>query len=223
MLPPGEKLLRIAATTTESKKQVFFVPKHQSMAGVSLSMAEKHLLPSQKSTPKSRYHHALVEKLFNAAAQAKADNVILPIENRNLCSKATLAADEEKTKSRKEMSKAQVISVQDVLRIREEQQKKDEINVQKKAKTAERSSAKTAKLTASTSTPKLKRSTKKTITLELSSDILTLENLNIGSEQDSQWVESGDDTPYQAGNSSVITHTGQRITRSRYRNASSDT
>ena len=52
------------------------------------------------------------------------------------------------------------------------------------------------------------------------SDILVLENLNIASEQDSDWVESGDNTPYQAGNSSVITHTGQRITRNSYRNPS---
>ena len=118
------------------------------------------------------------------------------------------------------MSKARVISVQDVLRIREEQQKKDEINAQKKAKTAERRAAKTAKLTTPASTPKPKRNTKKTPALEPSSEILTLENLNIGSEQDSDWVESGDDTPYQASNSSVITHPGQRITRSRFRNAS---
>ena len=130
VLPPGEKLLHTAATTTESKKQVFFVPKTPKHGRSILIHDRKTLATLPKSTPKSRYHQALVEKLFNTAAQAKADNVILTIENQNLRSKATSAADKEKTKSRKEMSKAQVISVQDVLRIREEQQKKDEINVQ---------------------------------------------------------------------------------------------
>ena len=221
VLPPEEKLHRTAATTTTAiKKQEFLVPKTPKHGRSILIHGRKTLAALPKSTPKSRYHHALVEKLFNAAAQAKADNVILTIENQNLRSKATSAADKEKTKSRKEMSKARVISVQDVLRIREEQQKKEEINAQKKAKTAERRAAKTAKLIAPASTPKPKRNTKKSPTLEHSSDILALENLNIASEQDSDWVESGDDTPYQAGNSSVITHTGQRITRSRYRNAS---
>ena len=60
----------------------------------------KTLAALPKSTPKSRYHHALVEKLFNAAAQTKADNVIFTIENQNLSSKATSAADKEKKAER---------------------------------------------------------------------------------------------------------------------------
>jgi len=221
VLPPGEKLhCTVTTTTTVSKKHEFFVPKTPKHGHSILIHGRKTLAALPKSTPKSHYNHALVEKLFKKAAQAKADNVILTIEIQNLHNKATSAIDKEKTKSRKEMSKARVISVQDVLRIREEQQKKNEINPQKKAKTAERRAAKTAKLSIPTATPKRKRIPKKTITLEHSSDILALENLNIGSEPESEWVEGGDDTPYQSGNSSVITHTGQRITRSRYRNAS---
>ena len=118
------------------------------------------------------------------------------------------------------MSKARVISVQDVLRIRQDQQKKEEITAQKKSKAAERRAAKTAKLTAPTTTPKPKRNPKKSVPLESSSDALTLESLNIGSELESDWVESGDDLAYEAGNLPVIMQTAQRITRSRYRHAS---
>jgi len=130
VLPPAEQHYRIATTTTTAyKKHEFFVPGTPKHGRSILIHGRKTLAALPQSTLKSRYNHALVEKLFNAAAQAKADNVILTIENQNLHSKATSAADKEKTKSRKEMSKARVISVQDVLRIRQDQQKKEEIMI----------------------------------------------------------------------------------------------
>jgi len=208
VLPPAEQHYRIATTTTTAhKKHEFFVPGTPKHGRSILIHGRKTLAALPQSTLKRHYNHALVEKLFNAAAQAKADNIILTIENQNLRSKATSAADKEKTKSRKEMSKARVISVQDVLRIRQDQQKKEEITAQKKAKAAERHAAKTAKLTAPTTTPKPKRNPKKSVPLESSSDALTLESLNIGSELESDWVESGDHSAYEAGNLPVIMQT----------------
>jgi len=110
------------------------------------------------------------------------------------------------------MSKARVISGQDVLRIRQDQKNEEEITAQKKAKAAECRAAKTAKLTAPTTTPKPKRNPKKSVHLESSSDALTLESLNFGSELESDWMESGDDLAYEAGNLPGIMQTVQRIT-----------
>jgi len=99
VLPPEEKPHRTASTImAESKQREFFVPKTPKHGRSILIHGRKTLAALPKSSPKSRYHHALVEKLFNAAAQVKADNVILTIENQNLRHKATSAADKEKTK-----------------------------------------------------------------------------------------------------------------------------
>jgi len=221
VLPPAEQHYGTGTTTTTAhKNHEFFVPGRPKHGRSILIHGRKTLAALPQSTLKSRYNHALVEKLSNAAAQAKADNVILTIENQILRSKATSAADKEKTRSRKEMSKARVISVQDVLRICQDQQKKEEITAQKKVKAAERRAAKTAKLTAPTATPKPKRYPKKSVPLESCSDALSLESLNIGSELESDWMESGDDLAYEDGNLLVIMQTAQRITQSRYRNAS---
>ena len=106
MLPREEKLHRItAASTTAIKNQEFLIPKTPKHGRSILIHGRKILAAQPKSTHKGRYHHALVEKLFNAAAQATPDNIILTIENQNLHSKAISAADKEKNKSRKEMSK----------------------------------------------------------------------------------------------------------------------
>ena len=106
---------------------MFLVPKTPKHCRSILIHDIKTLAALLISTSTSRYHNALVQKLFNAAALAKADNLILTIENQTLCSKAISAADNKKTKSRNEMSKARVISVQDVLSIREEHQKKQKL------------------------------------------------------------------------------------------------
>ena len=60
-----------------------------------------------------------MQKLVKAAEKATADNVILTIENENLRKKATTAEDRAKTWSRKELSKAQVISSENVVCLRE--------------------------------------------------------------------------------------------------------
>ena len=74
-----------------------------------------NVLPRQ--TLKSKYSYAMVEKLLKAAEKATAENVILTVENANLHQKATAAEDRQKTQSRKELSKEQVITPGDVVRI----------------------------------------------------------------------------------------------------------
>ena len=63
----------------------------------------------------------MVQKLLKAAARVTAENVILHVENKNLRRKVTAEEDMVKTRSRKELSKAEVVTVGDVVRIREEQ------------------------------------------------------------------------------------------------------
>ena len=65
------------------------------------------MLPRQ--TPRSKYSITMVQKLLKAVEKATADNVILTVENENLRLKATSAEDRVKTRSRKELSKAQVV------------------------------------------------------------------------------------------------------------------
>jgi hypothetical protein len=93
-----------------------------------------------------------VAKLFKAAAQASADNVILTVENANLRSKATSAEDRAKVRSRKELSKARVISVEDVVRIRTEEEEREKILMAKKKRAADRK--------AQTSLPKTNKKSK---------------------------------------------------------------
>lgn len=96
-------------------------------------------------TPHSKCNCGMVEKLIHAAARARTDNVILSIENSNLQKKATSAADREKTKSRKEMSKARVITAGDVVRIWLEQEEKERKDAEKKERAAKRKEEKAAK------------------------------------------------------------------------------
>ena len=78
--------------------------------------------------------YQLVQKLFKEAAKATAENVILTVENQTLHQKATATEDRQKTRSRKEMSKAQVITVADVMRIRAEQETREQVAAEKKAR-----------------------------------------------------------------------------------------
>jgi len=126
-------------------KPEFRVPVTCSHGRSILIHGRKTLNALPNSTPKSKYNYSLVTKLHNAAARATADNVILAIENANLREKATSAADRAKTKSRKEMSKVQVISVEDVLRLRQGVEEKDRILAEGKARTAQRWTTKAAK------------------------------------------------------------------------------
>ena len=82
-----------------------------------------NVLPRQ--TPNSKYSYVMVQKLLKAAAKATAENVILSVENENLRQKATAAEDRLKTRSRKELSKVQVIDAEDVVCIRGEQEARE--------------------------------------------------------------------------------------------------
>ena len=146
----------------------------------------------------------MVTKLLNAAARATADNVILAIENATLREKATSAADRAKTKSRKEMSKARVISAEDVLRLRHEVEEKDRVLLERKAKAAQRQATKAAKVT-----PKRKQ-----VTIDLSPEVIALETLNLGSDSEPEWLDSGSDAGYHGARQRVTQPQPGRITRS---------
>ena len=51
------------------------------------------------------------KQLLKAAAKVTGDNVILVVENNNICLKATSAEDRVKTRCWTEISKAQIITV----------------------------------------------------------------------------------------------------------------
>jgi hypothetical protein len=89
------------------------------------------VLPRQ--TPHSKYRFEIVQKLLKAAAKATAENVILTVKNENLRRKATAAEDRVKTRSRKELSKAQVIKVTDVICIHKEQEARKQAAAQRRA------------------------------------------------------------------------------------------
>lgn len=194
----------------EATKPEFQVPVTPSHGRTILIHGRKTLNALPDSTPKSKYNHALVTKLLNAAAPATADNVILAIENATLREKATSAADRAKTKSRKEMSKAWVISVEDVLWLRHEVEEKDCILVERKAKAAQRRATKATK-----ATPKRKR-----VTINLSPDGIALERLNLNSDSEPEWIDSGSDTGYHGARQHVTQPQPRRITRSQHRETS---
>jgi len=93
-----------------------------------------HVLPRQ--TPQSKHRFEMVQKLLKAAARATAENVILNVENENLRRKATAEEDMVKTRSRKELSKAQVVTVEDVVRIRDEQEAREQAAKERRERAA---------------------------------------------------------------------------------------
>ena len=80
----------------------------------------------------------MVEKLARAAERATAENVILREEVKKLRSREAITHEVGKTKSRKVLSKALIVLVEDVIRLREADDKKE---TKKKAK-KERAQAK---------------------------------------------------------------------------------
>jgi hypothetical protein len=78
----------------------------------------------------------MVQKLLKAAAKDTAENVILTVENDDLRWKATAAEDRVKTRSRKVLSKAQVIEVTDAVRIRKEQEARELAAAERRARAA---------------------------------------------------------------------------------------
>ena len=93
-------------------------------------------------TPNSLYTQGMVQILFNAAARATAENVVLSIEDANLRKKETTAADFLKTRSRKELSKARWITSEDVTGIQGEQEERDRLAEEKKLWAIEKKAAK---------------------------------------------------------------------------------
>ncbi|KAL0638572.1 hypothetical protein Q9L58_002509 [Maublancomyces gigas] len=71
-----------------------------------------------------------------------AENVILQDEIRRLREKATKVSDLAKIRSRKVLTKALVVSVEDVVKLRTEQEQKERTAADKKFKAAERKKAK---------------------------------------------------------------------------------
>lgn len=80
----------------------------------------------------------MVEKIVKAAAQATADNIMLAMVNLTLHQKATSAVDCAKTRSRKVLSKAKLISVHDVVNLRLDQEKREREIAKKKTCAAEK-------------------------------------------------------------------------------------
>ena len=118
-----------------------------------------HALPCQ--TPQSKHRFEMVQKLLKAAARATAENVILNVENENLRRKATAEEDMVKTRSRKELSKAQVVTVEDVVRIRDEQEAREQAAL-KRAQAAPRQTKTTIPNPGTPASPRnLRRSNKK--------------------------------------------------------------
>ena len=113
-----------------------FIPANPVHSRAILIHGRRTLRVLQRSTPRSKYSFSLVEKLVKAAERATAENVILTVENENLRRKATSAEDRIKTRSRKELSKAQVITADDVVRIREKQEAKERVIAERRARAA---------------------------------------------------------------------------------------
>lgn len=101
-----------------------------------------NLLPD--GTPLSKFKRGMVEKLVTAATAAIADNVILMTENTRLRKKAMTAEEKQSSKSRKHLSKARVISAEDVIRLQLAAAAKQKLLVKKRARLFEKKKAKEA-------------------------------------------------------------------------------
>jgi len=111
------------------------------------------------------------------------------------------------------MSKARVISLQDVLRVRHEVEAKDRDQAERKATTAERRATKATKSGPTNSpTPKRKKKSGNQVTINLSPEVIALGNLNLGSDSDPEWIDSGSDSGYPGASKHVTQPQLQRIT-----------
>ena len=129
---------RVPMRTPVASRSLRFVPATPG-DGSAILIHGRHtlnVLPPQ--SPHSIYCYEMVSKIFKPAARATADNVILAVDNENLRRKAASAEDRLRTRSRKELSKAQVIEVADVIRIREAQEAKERLATKRKARAVEK-------------------------------------------------------------------------------------
>ena len=218
VMDPDAKKAAASAKVPRPKFPVPATPAH----GRSIIIHGRRTLKAlPDATPRSQYNKLLVEKLVNAAARATADNVVLAMENLTLRQKATSAADRAKTRSRKELSKAQVISSANVVKIREKQEQKEKEAAEKKARAAERR-AKTnesflKKIRAKATPPKKRNKQKK------KKVVIDCESVDSGSENNSegvweeQWSSGGEGNAPGSDIEEVIVVATTRITRSRSR------
>lgn len=102
-----------------------------------------NLLPD--GTPLSKLKRGMVQKLVTAAAAAIADNVILVTENTRLRKRAMTAEEKQKSKSRKHLSKARVISAEDVVRLQLAATAKQQLLDEKRARMLEKKKVKEVK------------------------------------------------------------------------------
>jgi len=95
--------------------------------GKSLASHTRHTVSLFKSqSPSTSHQKLMVEKLARAAEKATAENVILRSEIERLQQQTIQVAGIVKTKSRKVLSRALLVSAEDVVRLREESDRKEE-------------------------------------------------------------------------------------------------
>lgn len=102
-----------------------------------------NLLPD--GTPLSKLKRGMVEKLVTASAASIADNVILVTENTRLRKRAMTAEEKQKSKSRRHLSKARVISAKDVVRLQLTATVKQQLLAEKQVRMLEKKKAKELK------------------------------------------------------------------------------
>ncbi|KAG0126838.1 hypothetical protein HOY82DRAFT_542385 [Tuber indicum] len=87
-----------------------------------------------KNSPTSKRHISMVEKLAKSAESATAENVILKEEIRQLKALTASRNQSMKVKSRKVLTKAVVISAEDIIKLREESDRKEQAAMERKKK-----------------------------------------------------------------------------------------
>ena len=217
VIDPNAKKVVVLAKVPRPKFSVPATPAH----GWSIIIHGWRTLKAlPDATPHSQYNKLLVEKLVNAAARATADNVILAMENLTLRQKATTATDRAKTRSRKELSKAQVISSGDVVKIREKQEKKEKEAAEKKMRAAKRRAKANENFLKKT---QAKATFKKNRNKQKKKVVIDLESTDSGSENNSegvweeQWSSGGEGNAPGSDIEEVIVVATTQITRSRSR------
>ena len=95
--------------------------------GKSLASHTRHTVALFKGkSPSTSHQKLMVEKLARAAEKATAENVILRSEIERLQQQTVAVAGIVKTKSQKVLSRALLVSAEDVVRLREESDRKEE-------------------------------------------------------------------------------------------------
>lgn len=129
-----------AGRTSASASGIPIIPRTP-YHGISLaSHTRRTVALFQRNSPSASSSHqkTMVEKLALAAERATAENVILREEVKKLRSRGAITSEIGKTKSRKVLSKALIVTVEDVIPLREADDKKE---TEKQAK-KERANAK---------------------------------------------------------------------------------